>query len=234
MPRSLTLLQFRTELRFLSDTEGATDRHPDANLTSLINRRWARAREMVSELGCNRFLTSTTGNTTAAQEYIPWPTDAVRIESIELTANSVTFDLSPGSLNERNEYRVASTDSGIPQIYVPGEAPKESTTSVIAGKIYLFPTPSSALPYRLWYLPEWVDLSNDTHVFSDPIGMSQWVLWDCAAQLAFRDNESVYAAAVQERDRELNTLRRLCAAQRQAPLRRSDTRARRARARFAV
>lgn len=234
MSTSLTLLQFRDELRFLADIEGSTARHPDANLNTLINRRWARARELVSELGCNRFLQYTTGNTSSSLEYIPWPVDAARIESLELTANGVTFDLSPGSLNERNEYRSASTDKGTPQIYVPGVAPSEVADTLYPGRIYLFPNPSGTFPYRLWYMPTWTDVADDSYIFSDPIGMSQWVLWDCAAQLAFRDNETTYAAAIQERDRELNTLRRLCAAQRQAPLRRSDTRARRARARYAI
>jgi hypothetical protein len=59
----VTLAQLQALVRQQSDTRGLSARHPDADLTGLINRAARELRGIVTANGCPYFLTSTSAAT---------------------------------------------------------------------------------------------------------------------------------------------------------------------------
>lgn len=238
--RTRTLAQLRADVQYYADVVSGSARHPDSNINRLINESWQELRMLVSDNGHQAYMKATSGNLTAgatspfAFGTLSIPDDLVSLYAVDVTiaANDVrSLDVVPFS--ERNEWRSSfGTNTGIPiacHIYNIGT---ESTTTVTAGKLAILPAPDAAYAYTLWYLPSWVDISTDAHVFDGVAGWEKWVIQDCVCKIAERDNDmaQTYAIAQVERQRaEEKILRDAARLQRVGPHTRVDA-ARRTRA----
>lgn len=201
----------RTDIRYLADIQSMTARHTDVDLNRLINESWQRFREKVSDVGNHLYLTPATGTMTAGPlagygfGSIAWPAGAVRVYGIDVTvaANDIR-SLDYVQWSQRNEYMSTfGSTNGTPLGFHVYSIGAESTTTVAAGAIGIYPAPDRAYPYAVWHLPAWVDISNDTYVFNGHAGWEKWVAWDCVLAVTARDNDMQNCAAIatQERDR---------------------------------
>lgn len=235
--RAFTLLQMRTKVRSRCMIESELDLFPNSLLTDWINESWQDLRLELSNDDIEYFLTAATGTLTAgvvsgtAHGSLALPSDAHAVYGLDLVVDGQVIDVDPISFAQRNDGQCGTTKTGVPVGFHITAVGQESTTTVGSGTIILSPAPDAAYPYRLWYLPAWVDLTNDAHVFNGIAGCEQWVIWDVAVKVAIRINDAKNQEAGALREREI-TMRRLKATikrmNRAGPVRRRDSRADRA------
>jgi hypothetical protein len=131
-----------------------------------------------------------------------------------------------GSFSERNEfYGAFGQTNGIPTEFSIYNIGTESTTTVTAGTIAIFPPPDVAYPYAVWYLPSWTDLTVDTHVFNGLAGWDDWVVYACVFDLAMADNDMAATASMAQSGMQEADGRLIAGAnhvQRSGPVRRID------------
>lgn len=235
--RSKTLLQLRTAVRGRCMIESELDLFPNALLNDWINESIQDFRLELSNEDVEAFLTTTTGTLTvgvvsgAAHGSVPLPDSAYAVYGLDITVGGRVWAVPPMGFGERNDHQSGETKTGVPAGFHITNIGAESETSVGAGTIILSPAPDSAYPYRLWYLPVWVDLDEDDDVFNTVGGGDRWVVWDVCVKVAHRINDAKnqLAIAAGERDRAMRrivtTIKRM---NRAGPVRRRDSRGERA------
>lgn len=190
--RTLSLTDFRTQLRRRYDAENQTNRHPDALLNELANAgyRWLRA--SVTDWGFTSFLSQATGTTSGAvaanenHSSITYPSSATQIHAVELFDSPEWVRLEPVSLASLRQFEPTAS---ISRAWLTDLSGSVATTVFTTGRILLTPV-CSARSYKVWYLPEWTDLSTDTHLFlyQDELWLQLHLYW-CIAQLCTRDQD---------------------------------------------
>lgn len=216
--------------------ESELDLFPDSLLTSWINESIQDLRLELSNDEVEFHMTVASGTLTAgvvsgtAHGSLSLPSDCFAVYGLDLSVDGQIVNVPPISFSARNDYQCGTTKTGVPVGHHIMNAGTESGTSVSAGKLILAPAPDAAYAYNLWYLPSWVDLANDTHVFNGIAGSEQWVIWDVCVKAAIRTNDakSQLAGAASERERAMDRIRRtLKGMNRSGPVRRRDSRAER-------
>ena len=225
MARTRTLAQLVARVRYQADVEGLTSRHPDSDIRQLINDSWQTLRELVTEHGSPLFLKATSGTMTAGAIVpdasgapnleagfgtINLPADCLRVHGVDVEVNGQLLPLEPLPFNSRDDWQDwwGNNRTDAPFGFVVYDIGQESTTTVAAGKIALLPAPDEPYSYTIWYLPHWVDISTDSHVFNVYAGWEQWLIWDVVIKIAGRDNDSrnTYQIAMTERQRNQDRL----------------------------
>jgi len=207
----VTLAQLQALVRQQSDTRGLSARHPDADLTGLINRAARELRGIVTANGCPYFLTSTSSatleNTRVADEdysEVPFPSGAEKIMGVEVQEGPEDEGgwraLQPIVWQQRrnNDFRY-----GCPLAFavltLPGATGNPTTQT--AGTIGIFPYADSGR-YKVWYLPQFTDLSASTDVFA---GLPHWIPWIVQSVCVWLHQEDaeteMMSAAAAERNR---------------------------------
>jgi hypothetical protein len=204
---SRDLTRLLADVRFLGDAECLTARHPDADVTKRINASIRALRGMVTTRGAPYFLTSTTATTLAGTQVtgevyseVPYPPTATQIHGVDvdLAPNSGSwYSLEPISWVQRRDS--ASFCLGAPRYFTIRQLPAGSTNTVVAGTIDIFPA-ATAGNYKIWFLPEFVDLATGTDVFLGLPDWHDWVVWGVVRDLASRDDDQreTYAIAQQK------------------------------------
>lgn len=223
MSRTRQLSELRDDVRYLADIERATDRHPDADLTRLINQSVQAWRELVSDAGHTFFLTIDSGTTSAGSSTIALAAGYFRVYGIDVEYQSEWRELYPYEFAERNKYEsaIAGTEQGVPVYYRPRYA---STV------IDIMPTSDAAYNYRVHGLAVPTDLSNDADTFDGIAGWEDWVVYDVACKVATRDanvNDNYELLAAERAKIEQRIVSAAGKAQLDKPTRRIDTRGRR-------
>lgn len=210
MARTRTLGELAADVRYLADIEGATARHPDANLYRLINESWQSLRELCTANGHRLYLTSTTGTLTAGATSgasfgsLPLPASCVRVFALDVVdSNGDRHSLDPIDFSQRNEFQDIwnGPSTGLPRFFHIYNIGTEATTTVTQGTLALLPAPDAEYSYTLWYLPSWTDLTNTSHVFNGVAGWEEWVLWDVVLKICARDNDMQATAAIATQER---------------------------------
>jgi hypothetical protein len=194
--QSKTLTQLIADVRFISDTEGLTLRHPDADLTLRINESIRALRALVTTSGLPYFLTNTTSATLAGTQItgesyseVPWPSTAVQIHGVDVEfagSSGDWYPLQPITWVQRRTY--AYGRDGSPCAFAVRAVPQGSGSATTAGVIAIFPA-ATAGSYKIWYLSDFTDLASGTDVF---LGLPEWHSWvinDVARTLAERDDD---------------------------------------------
>lgn len=200
MARNRTLANLRADVRFLSDTQGLTVRHVDADLSRAINQSIQRFREMVSANSINHYLTSVTKTTTAgATSPYPFQTldlssetpAVVRVYAVDALIRGNVVPLTPEQFSARADYQGSRGLTGQPAAFA------NWTTY----KLAILPAPDAVYSLVVWYLPQATDLSADGDTFDGIAGYEEWVVWDVVVKLINRDQfPQLYATATAERD----------------------------------
>lgn len=212
MARTATMATMLADLRWRADIESMTARHTDAMLARILNQSWQAYRVRVSDSGGGLYLKATTPAAMTAGALagyafgtIAHPSDAIGIYGVDVTATSGDIrSLAPGSFGQRNAYFDRWNGcTGFPELYFPYNIGTESTTGVTAGKIAIFPAPADGYTYSIWYLPAWTDIgyTSTTYVFDGYAGCEEWVILDCVAKIATRDNDMQQCAALATQER---------------------------------
>jgi hypothetical protein len=226
---SRDLTRLLGDVRFLADIEGQTSRHPDADLTKRINAAIRALRGMVTSRGAPYFLTSTASATLASPQVsgegfseVPYPETATQIHGVDIesTAGSgLWYPLQPIAWGQR---RNAFAGTGYPEYFAVRTVPVGSAAAVAAGSIAIFPAASSG-NYKIWYLPDFTDLSTSTptHVFLGLPDWHEWVVWSVVRDISARDDDSreTYAiAAAKQQEAEVRLVESIGRVQSAGPL----------------
>ena len=215
-----TVTELIADLRDRADIEEMTVRHTDARLARYITQSCRALRAELTAAGFSGLLD---WSTPAALPTTPlvtgenflevaWPTGAVEILGFDVNlgsgASSRWYPLRRMSIGERRDH---CGTNGHPQGFLIRTLPKEAdpaTTSLAAGAIQVYPASTLGLEYRIQYLPEYPALSETpgTQVVQGFDGdWLEWVLWDAAVKVAYKDDEDdgggLYLKASTERDR---------------------------------
>lgn len=179
MARTRTLTNLLADIRYQADIEGLTQRHPDANLTRLINQSIQAFRLKISSAGHPYYLTEASGTTVADTDDYALPADFVALYGVDLVVGSQRISLEPYSLVERNDYSdpIVPGD-GVPVMY-----------RLQGANIRLLPEPDAAYAYTLLYLPCGTDLSAAGDTFDGIAGWEDWIVLDVARKVLTRDDD---------------------------------------------
>jgi hypothetical protein len=144
---------------------------------------------------------------------VDWPATAIEILGFDVNLGTASagrwYSLRRMSIGERRNYFGAQ---GHPEAFLIRSLPKEetpATDTLSTGAIQVYPNSSLGLDYRIQYLPEFPELvaSPGTQLVQGFDGdWLEWVLWDAAVKVAYKDDEddgsaSLYVKATTERDR---------------------------------
>jgi hypothetical protein len=213
--------------------ESETDLFSNTLLNEWINESIQDFRLKLSNEDVEAFMTTATGTLTAgvvsgtAHGSVVYPDSAYALYGLDITVDGRLVNVPPMSFAERNDHQCGTTKTGVPAGFHITNIGAESTTTVGSGTIILAPAPDQAYSYRLWYLPVWTDLSDDTHVFNTVGGGDRWVVLDTCVKVATRINDAKNQAQLflSERERAMErivkTIKRM---NRAGPVRRRDSR----------
>lgn len=210
-----TLLELRTQSLYLSDNDGATLRHPPADVNTQINSAIRAYRARVTANGLPYFIETTSpatlaGTLVSGETYseVPWPAGpprAVQLLGVDVASSTTAddwYDLRPITWASRRS--VAYGPGGQPRFFAIRRLPQADPAdldAVLAGVIALFPGQTQGA-YRISYLPDHVDLAADGDLFlALPEGV-QWVVQTVVMALSERDDDvhETFAIARARRD----------------------------------
>jgi hypothetical protein len=199
----ISLTEMRARVRYRFDLESLTARHPDADVDAEINRSWRKMRMRLANVGVLAVLDGTnaaalpTSAAASGETYaeIDWPTDAVSVHGLDVRLSDYWYPLEQVDFTSRRRFAFQSEiGSGwgrdiTTAAWCVRSLPTTATTSAVAGKIMIMPVPTSG-QYRLWYLPEWVDITTGSHVFPGQEGWHEWTIFDAGITALRRDNDA--------------------------------------------
>lgn len=209
MARLVTLEQLIARVRYQADLGSMSQRHPDSELTTLINQSIQELRLILAREGNEYYATEDTGSTVAGTRGYSLPSDFLAAYGISLTVSGDTFPLKDYSLVERG-----FPSSGIPTHY-----------RVVSGEIWFHPTPDGAYSYSLLYLPVSDDLEA-TDTFDGIAGWEDWIVYDTSLRALARDDDDEQFAKIlaMKRSKEKSIVGEAGRRQRTGPVIRRDTR----------
>lgn len=198
MANSRTLSVLLADIREAADIEGLDDRHPDATLIKWVNLAWRRLRVKLAQAGMPGMTipTSIAALPTAApvstEQYLEvnWPDGAVGVYGVDVLLGGKWVPLHTMSFAMRRDFQDRGSTESAPSHWIPITLPSESTTTVTAGKIGLFPLATGGVNYRIWYLPVWADITNTTHVFYGHDIWFEWVTQTVVRRVAQKDDDA--------------------------------------------
>lgn len=211
-----TVTELIADLRDRADIEEMTVRHTDARLARYLTQSLRALRAELTAAGFSGLLdwSSPAALPTAppitGENFLEvgWPSGAVEILGFDVNLGSRWYPLRRMSIAERRDYYGTA---GHPQGFLIRSLPKEQTpamTSLETGAIQVYPASTLGLEFRVQYLPEYPELSASpgTQVVQGFEGdWLEWVLWDAAVKVAYKDDEDdgggLYVKASTERDR---------------------------------
>lgn len=190
---SITLLELRTQARQMADMVD-NEFVSDAELNNYVNFAISELHDiLIQSYGSDYFLNSFEGTTVSGQVDYPLPSDFYKLMGVDIKLGAQSwFTIDPFNFNERNKYEEFGswTVDGISNIRY----------RVMGNNIKLTPTPDSATPYRLWYVPVATKLVADTDVYDDINQFSDFVIITAAMKMVAKE-ESDTSVLMSERNR---------------------------------
>lgn len=171
MTATKTLLQLRTSVRQRCDMENSSDFISDSELNGYINASYAELYDiLVSRF--EDYYTTTTSSTVSSGSYsFSVPADFYKIRGVDrLISGTEYYSLSGFNFSERNSYNNSVTFNNFNQINVQYR--------LIGSTIELTPQGSAPGTYKLWYIPTYTELSDDTDTIDGVNGWEEYVIVD--------------------------------------------------------
>jgi hypothetical protein len=198
MANSRALSVILADVREAADIEGLTDRHTDAMLIKWVNLEWRRLRTKLADIGLPGLTVPTTiaalpttpPVTTEQYLEVNWPDGAVGVYGIDVLLGTRWVPLKPMNFAQRRDFQHYGTIESAPTHWIPLTLPSESTTTITAGKIALFPLATGGVNYRIWYLPVWVDITTTSNVFYGHDIWFSWLIQAMVRRVAQRDDDA--------------------------------------------
>ncbi len=184
---------------------GANARHTLPRLYDLINRQYKQLRSIVTANGEEFFRTRGTAAPlparAAGEDFIsvPWPTDASEIISVDVQIGACWYELTQST---RRQWRVwpgpnrPDSPGEWSTVGMPQPDNTTDTPGVTEGAIGIWPYTLTG-NYAIDYVPHWVPLTDEGHVFVLFPHWEEWLLCSCAMVITQRDHNKrgTYAAA---------------------------------------
>lgn len=196
MANTKTGAEIILEARELAGIEGLEDRFPDAQLMRWLNQVIRKFRVQAANIGLDGLtvptaqLTLPTVPPIATERFleIPLPDGAVSIYGVDVLVNQQWEPLVPGSFATRRDYQTANAT--FPSMWHVHALPTENGASLTAGKIMLWPLATGGLPYRIWYLAAWVDVTNLTFPLYGHDMWHEWWMQGLVRRICQKDNDA--------------------------------------------
>lgn len=174
-----TLTQFSNRVQFLADIRGqvsasAAARHPQDDVFELANDDYRSVRSEVTGLGFSELLVATDPaslslSAQAAGEQFSVetsPSGAISVRGVDILANGDWVSLKRTTWQQRRTREVASRKDGNPSHWCELTIGSiTGGTTIVPGKVAIFPLPTRASKFRVWYLPEHTPVTDGTHLF---------------------------------------------------------------------
>lgn len=198
------LQTLRTRVRQACDMENSPF-VSDAELTTYVNESADELYDLLVAAYEDYFTTSSTFTTVSGTETVTLPSDFYKLIGVDIQVDGVNWkSLLPFNVKERNTFRNAPTVL-LPSVF-------DTRYWLKAGVLHLLPVPTSALAGKLWYVPQRTQLVNNTDAFDGVNGWEAYIVQDCAAKCAAKEegDPSPYIAQrarIEERIRRLSSHR---------------------------
>lgn len=197
MANTRTLTELLLDIRHQSDTVGLEARHPDSVLTTWLNQSYRVMRTKISNAGFSFFIVDTaeltlpTAPPETDEQYleVAYPDGALAIHGFDVRVNNTWYPLAQGSFAARRDYQSRSgvTRPGV-ETFVVRSVPNQSADAT--GGIMLFPRNTEGHTYRIWFLPEWTDITvGSSELYGHDIWF-EWLIWDVCRKVFIKDNDS--------------------------------------------
>lgn len=204
MADTISLSDFADALTFAASIDGETQssgRHPLASwLYPLINRGYRSLRSKVTAFGGDEFRVEGSATTIPAAEAgedfieLAWPAATAEVVGVDVLVNDRWSDLKAVSWANRRQPRALGVCWPHPGWWAIRDMPQPATTSTAGGGIVIWPQNLSG-SYKLWTIPNWVPLTDGSHVLLLYPSWEEWLLQWCTIRVAMRDNDKASLVA---------------------------------------
>lgn len=215
------LSDVRSDLEYQADIKlNSAGRHTPDQVDRLINDSFRSLQDKLSAIGSVFYLVegaqatlpTSRADTNEVYSVIDWPVAARTISRVDVFVDGCWSSLERVEwIHIRKYARGVDSPAFRPIVFAVKSSGEVATTTASAGEIAIAPFSSNG-SYKLSYLPEWTNLTTDSHLFRFPNEAAfQWLIWDCTVKIAARDRDSKkrHAIAVSERakcEEELSSL----------------------------
>ena len=176
-----------------------TKRHDTTEANIYLNDSYRAYLSFMTTRGFDYFLAESTlaslpssrADTNEQYSLIDWPSNALALKRVDVYSAGEWHELVKRDWTQlRSENRSSAATATRPMVYAVKSMGTVSTTTLTAGKIALAPFSSNGR-YKLTYLPEWTNITTDTHLFlfHDEWG-AQWMMWDAVIKYSAQDNNA--------------------------------------------
>lgn len=200
-----TLLAMRTlaakeaDITIAAGTD-TTKRHDVTEANVYLNDSYREYLSFMTTRGFDYFLEESalaslpTSRADTNEQYslIDWPnTNALGLKRVDVYSDGQWHELLRRDWSQlRSEHRSGQQSATRPIVYAVKSIGKVSASTLTTGKIALAPFSSNGT-YKLTYLPEWSNITNDAHIFlfHDEWG-AQWMMWNTVIKYSAQDNNA--------------------------------------------
>lgn len=195
----LTLAEIRTQARQRSDME-FSQFITDEELTSYVNASIAELYDILVSRFEDYYILDTTETVASGADTIPLPTGFYKLKGLDFDIGGGKYEtVRPFQFVERNE----TFDPGF------GTYPR-MRYRVLGTYIKLTPPEFAPGNYRVWYIPRFTPLANDTDTFDGINGWTEYVVVDCAIKMLNKE-ESDSGPFVQQKQKLLDRIEAMAA-----------------------
>lgn len=177
----------------------STKRHDTTDANTYVNDSHRALMTLLTTRGFDFYLTETAlaslpttrADTNEQYSLVDWPSGSVSLKRIDVYSDGEWHELDRRDWTQlRSEGQSSESTSRRPIVYAPKSLGSVSGATFTTGKLALAPFSSNG-KFKITYLPEWADISNDAHLFLYPDEWcAQWVVWDFVVKISARDNNA--------------------------------------------
>ena len=182
--QTVTLAQLKTQSRQRADMEDSSGFVQDPELITLINLAYAELYDLIVSRFEDYNLTSTEVTVSTGASTIPLPSDFYKLRGLDRKVDGQTDWYSVHKFNwkDRNK-RDRSTIRAAYGMY-------DTTYRVVKQSINLLPSESAAGTYRLWYIPAYTKLVDDSDTVDGVNGWEDYIVVATAIKMLQKEESS--------------------------------------------
>lgn len=168
----LTLAQIRTQARQRADME-VSQFVTDSELTSYVNASIAELYDILVSRFEDYYILDTTATVANGADTITLPADFYKLKGLD-------YDVGGGQYETVRSFQFIERN----ETYDPGFGTFPRMRYRVLGPVLKL-TPPDFAPgnYRIWYIPRFASLVNDTDTFDGINGWTEYVIVDCAIKM---------------------------------------------------
>lgn len=189
MARTATLEELRDRAYARGDFAAQTDRFSTTEVNGYINDSIAAFQDLLIQAWGSWFFEADYDFTTSADDSTyPVPGGFYLVSLVQVNTGTRFRKLRPSGREQRSALTDTNASlSGFPSFY-----------ALRGDNIILMPTPSSAMPVHIEYVPAATVLDSDSDTMDGVNGWEEWVVNDVARKMAVKDNATTQIAVLKD------------------------------------